>query len=191
MSKKDYIIPECFVETAMAKILLNVGDVNHQSGCNEVSRCMQKKFKDEFAVGMIDADKKQHTYSITACKICESEHLCVKKASEKSHYFILVKPAMEKFILDICQTGTSLKDLNLPDNLDGLKKITKDSKATQKNCQTLNQLFKTKCKENAEMMALKDLLAYLDNNKYNVSNEEICNIFSTHNVLIANGKSGC
>lgn len=58
------ILPECFVDTNIVNTFLKMEglytDANHCHGCNKVGNMMQQNLKDEFALGIIDNDKKQH-----------------------------------------------------------------------------------------------------------------------------------
>jgi len=172
MKKCDFVIPECFVETAMAQSFLNC-DVNHQKGCNQVSRVMQIKYENDFAIGMIDNDKRHSTYVKEAKEICHSSHVIIKKLQDKPHYFVVINPAMEKFMIDVSSNGLSLKGYNLPIDLEGLKSITKDSKGMMFNAD-IRRFFADKSnEENSEMHSLKKLLCYLCENKYNVKIEEV------------------
>lgn len=50
-------MPECYIDSTLVKNLLN-SDVNHKHNCNEVAKEMEKgKYKDTFAVGVIDNEK--------------------------------------------------------------------------------------------------------------------------------------
>ena len=48
------IIPECYVDTCLTETITACFDqFNHQKGCGTVSRVLQNKFKDGFAVGIV------------------------------------------------------------------------------------------------------------------------------------------
>lgn len=58
-----YIIPECYVDTNLLETLVPTAKgYNHQKGCNNVVRIMQNKLTNEFAVGIVDKDKRQVRY---------------------------------------------------------------------------------------------------------------------------------
>ena len=60
--KYNEIMPECFIDTTLVGSLLNA-KVSHKHSCNEVAREMEKgRFKDAFAVGIIDNDKRKISY---------------------------------------------------------------------------------------------------------------------------------
>ena len=57
------IIPECYVDTNLIETIVpTVKGYNHQKGAGTVTRLMQSKLKDKFAVGIVDKDKKQCRY---------------------------------------------------------------------------------------------------------------------------------
>jgi len=170
MKKIDEIMPECHVETLMASVLLDAYP-SHHKGCGSVSHTMGRKFQNRFAVGIIDNDKKQATYSKDAAIISQTQHLIVKKVSNKPHYFILVNPAMERFILEICNSGHSMSDYNLPSDLEQFKRLTKSS-TIEKNYD-LKKLFRDKSIENEELKSLKAVLIYLCDNPYTATEERI------------------
>ena len=54
--KHNYIMPECYIDTTLVSSLLD-SNVSHKHSCNEVAKEMEKgKYKDAFAVGIIDND---------------------------------------------------------------------------------------------------------------------------------------
>ena len=58
------IIPECFVDTCLINVLLQIdkGSVNHGKGNSTVANKMKTLFHDKFAVGIIDRDKREIEY---------------------------------------------------------------------------------------------------------------------------------
>ncbi len=65
MEKLFNVIPECYIDTNLIEFLLNA-KVNHQHSCNNVIKALNDK-KDEFAIGIIDNDKRKVAY-INDCK---------------------------------------------------------------------------------------------------------------------------
>ncbi len=113
-------IPECYVDTNLVETLLSLHKhftkgVNHQMGCNGVDNAIKGKFEYSFAVGIIDADKRQPRYLDEFDRIAGSEHLALYKHNSKHHYIMRVSPAMDGFILacaeevkvDMCEYGLS------------------------------------------------------------------------------------
>ena len=60
MEKLFNVIPECYIDTNLIEFLLNA-KVNHQHSCNNVIKALNDK-KDEFAIGIIDNDKRKVAY---------------------------------------------------------------------------------------------------------------------------------
>jgi hypothetical protein len=50
------IIPECYIDTQVAKIILNA-KLNHQMGCSQVANKLSRGFSNSIALGIIDEDK--------------------------------------------------------------------------------------------------------------------------------------
>ena len=122
--KDLYFVPECYVDTNLVESLLETDGVNHQKGCNTVINTMKGKvLNDGFAVGVIDSDKRQPSYVKEFVEIAKSEHLSLMKHNTKSHYLVMIKPAMDQFILDCAEAqNISMSDYNLVSDLEGFKK---------------------------------------------------------------------
>jgi len=60
------ILPECFVDTNVVNSLLSLpanASANHCHSCNKVGDAMSRgRIADQFALGVIDNDKRQHGY---------------------------------------------------------------------------------------------------------------------------------
>ncbi|WP_300796609.1 hypothetical protein [uncultured Bacteroides sp.] len=167
MSIAHDILPECFVDTNIVNTFLTMEgiyvDANHCHGCNKVGSMMQK-LKDEFALGVIDNDKKQHSYNSQFYSLGKTEHLELLKHSSKHHYLIRVSPAMDGFILEVAERQKiDMSDYDLPDKLKDFTEITKDAKA--KDSKNLKRLFKDMAGDD-EMKILKKILGYIYKNKY-------------------------
>ena len=173
--KYNNIMPECYIDTTLVESLLDA-DVNHKHNCNEVAKEMQKgKYKNEFAVGIIDNDKRKLSYIEDGfVKIGQTENLTFLKHRNKHQYIIKVgkeHKAMETFIkANVDALGMKMEDFGLPSDLDKLIEQTKDSVSTQKDPRIL-KLCKT-MRQSPEVAKLQDILAYLAANKYNVDIDE-------------------
>ena len=97
--KDLYIIPECYIDTCLVESLLETEGVNHQKGCNVVTGVMDSKYADKFAVGIIDDDKKKPSYVNEFYNLATTDFLVLLKHLTRPHYLIMVKPAMDGFIL--------------------------------------------------------------------------------------------
>ena len=173
--KYNEIMPECFIETTLVASLLDA-KVSHKHSCNEVAREMEKgKYKDAFAVGIIDNDKRKLSYIESFDEIGRTENLTLLKHKDKHHYVIKVgknHKAMETFIkANVAAIGMKMEDFDLPSDLAELIEQTKDSVSTQKDPRILKL-----CKamhHSPEVAKFQDVLAYLAANKYNVDIDEL------------------
>ena len=171
--KYNEIMPECFIDTTLVSSLLDA-KVSHKHSCNEVAREMEKgKFKDAFAVGIIDNDKRKIPYIEGFEVIGRTDQLTFLR--HNNQYVIKVgkeHKAMESFIkANVDAIGMKMEDFDLPSDLDELIGITKDSVSTQKDPRIL-KLCKT-LRQSPEVAKLQDVLAYLAANKYDVDIEAL------------------
>lgn len=121
-----HIIPECNADTNLVQTLLRIKGVNHQHSCGQVTNEMQKRFKDDFAVGVIDQDKDESNYSNECEVIASSNELSVCRHPDSNHYLIKIHNILESFII-ACATevGVDLSSLGLPFQKEALMKRTK------------------------------------------------------------------
>ena len=180
MMTNDYlcIIPECYVDTNLVQSIMRVEGTNHQKSCGQVTNQMQNKFKDKFAVGIVDKDKKQSTYSNESIPIASSNELTLCKHPQSHHYLVKINHVMESFILNSAkEVNLDLIKAGFPDSLEGLKKVTKHANA--KNNVALTKLFKI-VSTSTEMTLLADTLNYLHKKQYCANDDEIKQIFIKH-----------
>lgn len=160
-----YIIPECYVDTNLLETLVPaVKGYNHQKGCNNVVKVMKEKFTNEFAVGIVDKDKRQIGYVNEFEEVAHTDSLFFYKHPEKAHYLIMISPAMDGFILK------SAKEKNIEMEKYGfasdLKSFTKQTKlVTSKEDSTFKNLFQ-ELKKADEVKVLKNVLKYLKDSKF-------------------------
>lgn len=177
MEKKDWhIVPECYIDTNLAEYLLNSHGVNHQKGCNAVAKKMtESNLKDQFSIGIIDNDKRQHSYVSEFTEIAHTKHITLLKHKSRPHYFVRISPAMDQFILDCAaEQGVNLQDYGLPSELAEFTKITKDVNA--KNDYRFKSLFGAI--ENAkEMSMLCSVLNYLNDEQYKCDAADLQKLF--------------
>ena len=126
------IIPECFVDTCLINILLEIRNdsVNHGKGNSSVANKMKTTFGDKFAVGIIDGDKREIEYikefeltnQILKGKILLYNHPI------KHHYFIQLCPESEDLICNVSrELGIDMeKEYELPNTAKGLSKLSKN-----------------------------------------------------------------
>ncbi len=174
----DFIIPECYIDTNLVETLVCHGGCNHQKGCNQVAKIMQEKYADRFAVGMIDADKRQPSYLNDFNQIASSHHLDLLRHSDRPHYVIRVQPAADGFILACVQ------EAQIEMSEYGLSPVLKEFTSQTKNVMSnkdprFKRLFKA-LKNTGEIMLLQSLLDYFVNKTYNSSDSELATIFKTY-----------
>ncbi|KAA6341938.1 hypothetical protein EZS27_010294 [termite gut metagenome] len=172
MDNKDFcIIPECYIDTNLIETLLSIKRCNHQKGCNNVVKIMKGKLKGDFAVGIVDNDKKKIQYVEEFEEICKTDSLCLYKHPDKPHYLIMISPAVDAFILKkSCKAGVRPEDFKLSPNLDDFKRQTKQ--VTSKEDTHFKQLFK-QIKDAPEMKVLKEWVNYLKTNRHNSNPDEL------------------
>lgn len=176
MEKLLNVIPECYVDTHLTCVLLGVNGVNHNKGCNQVCSTMKKKFNDKFAIGIIDDDKRKHTYVNEFKEIASSRHIVLLKHPSKSHYLILIRHAVEDFILScVEELKIDMSKYGLPSDMEGLKIVTKNEQSSHDP--RFNKLFRDLCKA-SELTALSKVLVYLNDKKYNSDVETLKGYFS-------------
>lgn len=177
MEKKDFhIVPECYIDTNLAEYLLNSHGVNHQKGCNAVAKkMMESNLKDQFSIGIIDNDKRQHSYVSEFTEISHTQHITLLKHKERPHYFVRINPAMDQFILDCAkEQGVNLKDYGLPSELEEFTKETKDVNA--KSDFRFKSLFAA-LEDHKEIKKLRSVLIYLNENQYKSDIAKLQKIF--------------
>ena len=178
--KYNEIMPECFIDTTLVGSLLDA-KVNHKHSCNEVAREMEKgKYKDSFAVGIIDNDKRKISYIENFEEIGRTDNLTFLKHKDKHQYVIKVgkeHKAMETFIkANVDAIGMKMEDFDLPSDLAELIEQTKDSVSTQKDPRIL-KLCRS-LRQSPEVDKLQDVLTYLADKKYSVDIEVLRSIIN-------------
>ena len=141
--KQMNVFPECNVDTNFVGYILG-GFVKHKSTCNEVTKAINNS--QEFAVGIIDADKRMATldsgFKQYEIEIVDGKHRHVAMFihNDGKRFVFTVKPAMDKFILDAAkEVGVDIKSVGFPSSLDEFKKYTKRIQAA--NDPQLRNLF--------------------------------------------------
>lgn len=176
-----HIVPECFVDTNLVQILMQIKGVNHQNSCGQVTNVLKNKFKDKFAIGIVDNDNLQSNYSNACVEIAHSEEITLCKHPDNQHYLIKINHIMERFILNSAEdANVDLKEFNIPDNLEGLKNITKS-----KDCLDNHDLRRAIKAVNGanEMRLLAEVLNYLQSKKYSSDGNELIEIFKAHGFM--------
>lgn len=158
------IISECYADTCLIETIISIQHCNHQKSCNKVSSTMQIKFKDRFAVGIIDKDKRQISYLNEFDLIGSKASLFFYKHTMHPHYIIQLSPAVEGFILESArEKNIKLSDYGFPETLGELTRITKQK--SSKKDPDLKKLI-TDLKDATGIKLLTDLLEYLVPHRY-------------------------
>jgi len=174
------IIPECYVDTCLTETITSCfNQFNHQKGCGTVIKKMKDVFKDSFAVGIIDKDKREEPYLQEFNLVSSKDSLFLYKHKDKHHYIIQISPAIEKFFLKAAtEKGIDITKYGLPADLKSLTKITKQiSDKNESAFNTFKQLFRD-ISDTSEFQRLAALIKYLGNNTYNVDMEKLRKIVS-------------
>jgi hypothetical protein len=174
----DYVLPECFLDTNLMETLLPPQkSYNHQTGCNNVIRLMQKKFIGKFALGILDMDKDSPD-KLQAKKfdfINEMHSVRLYKHQLENHYLIL-HPNIEKWLINEAkQVNLSLEYYQLSSDFEELKKLAKP--ATSKNNPRFKAVFEKLKEQNANgITQLFNWAAYLMNNADQIDETLLKNI---------------
>ena len=176
-----HIVPECYVDTNLVQILMQIKGVNHQNSCGQVTNVIKNRFKDKFAMGIVDNDNLQSNYSNACVEIAHSDDIILCKHPENQPYVIKINHVMERFILNSAKdANVDLKEFDIPDDLEGLKNITKSKNCLENN--DLRRAIKAVSSSN-EMQLLTEVLKYLQTNKYNSNSDELIDIFKAHGFM--------
>ncbi len=121
------ILPECFADTEMIKII-GFKRANHCPSIGAVANKMKKNYKNRLAIGIVDRDKPGTipSYFNNFEVIGDFEGFQVKNLPHTKHYLIVIEPALEQWIIDTAFTlDIPLKRYGF-DTLKKLKRITKN-----------------------------------------------------------------
>ncbi len=165
-----FIIPECFIDTRLTQFLLQKR-VNHQHSCNNVVKVMCTKYKDDFAVGIIDDDKHGVSYLQEFYLEGQTKHLKFYTHNQKKHFIITVFPAMDGFIMDCAQEMRQpLASFGLPANLKDFTHLTKDEGILKDG--RITKLLSV-IQNHDEIVVLSKVLTYLMQSRYDATSEVI------------------
>lgn len=139
-----HIVPECYFDTVLVKAILKTKKVNHQKGCNNVEKTVKKL--NDFAVGVVDKDKKDLIYLREECiEEIKTNNLTLWKHKTKQHYFIQLVPAIESWIIKVAaESELNLEEIGLPKDAKNLRRVTKSQFVNE------NETLKILCKRIVE-----------------------------------------
>jgi hypothetical protein len=128
------LVPECFAETELVKVVFedlvhdNRNILNHGEGIHQVSKILRHPdVKDYLNIGFIDNDKRNTPLYFDEFAILEETPLVdFKKHPSTNDYILIVKPAIERFILSqLEEIDKHPSNYGLPDNFKEFKKKLK------------------------------------------------------------------
>lgn len=170
------ILPECYVDTNVVQTLLKQKGANHQKSCSMVLKIIREKFTDQFAVGIIDSDKKEpKSLNDYTELIASNEELTLLKNPKADHYILQVNHVMENFLL-VCanEVGYDMSIIGIENSLKGLKTVTK-KRDSQEN-PLITKLVKS-LQDSMNMDIMKNVLNYLINHPYDADKAELKKMF--------------
>ncbi len=173
MQRENIVVPECYVDTNLMNVLVGKA-CNHKKGCTNVCKVLDEKLQDQFAIAIIDKDKREPASVQNYEPIAQNQCLMVSKHRERPHYLIHICPAIEEFILvAAAELNVSLAEYGLPTDRNQLKQKTKT--VTAKEDEKFARLFKD-LRPASNIRCLDELLQYLLSNRYRVNNDAIVSI---------------
>lgn len=171
MARQVNIFPECNVDTNLVGFIIG-GKVKHKECCNEVVKALNKS--DEFAIGIIDDDKKQATLDGGFIKHefispYKKQHISFYLHNDGKRYLFKVHKAMDEFVLDAAkEMKVNMSEFGYSDIPSEFRRVTKTQDASVNP--KLRNLF-DQIKDYPEMVAFRNTLKYLINQKYNADTE--------------------
>ncbi len=170
----NHIIPECYLDTMLTECLVQPNNsqngYNHQKGCSTVTKVMCSHFSDNFAVGVLDNDKRQTPYLNELSLVVEKSGLQLYKHPSKYHYLIL-HPPLEQWILDEANAfDINLSNYDLPSERKALQNQAKTTKS--KYDPRFNNLFRD-LKSSESFDRLANWLSYLKQHPYDACPEHL------------------
>lgn len=162
------ILPECQIDTVLVETIVPpTTRYNHQSGCQSVATAMQNNYSDDFALGIIDRDKKKIIYlNEFVLEIEVTGEIILWKHPAKHHYIIQICPAIESWILKrSVEMQLDLSAFNLPQDLKELCAITKTI-VSQKDARFRALFNAMKSSDNEVMSTLINWISHLKEKKF-------------------------
>lgn len=175
------VISECYIDTNLLETVVppeRIGKYygyNHKHSCNKIVDEMMGKLKDNFAVGIVDQDRRPLSrtseFELLAC----NQDLKLYKHKERNHYLIF-HPPIEQWLLDEADiVGISLASYSLPITLKGLINETKNE--FSKKDERFKRLFRDLIRQNAlGITMLANWTKYLKEHPFNADKLELINL---------------
>jgi hypothetical protein len=173
----SHFVPECYFDTVLTKALLQTPKrLLHLHGCNNVvNELVSKSLKDDFAVAIIDRDKREPDY-LKSCKSLFNGHKLVLW-NYKLHFLIQLNPPLEKWIIEILdENGLAIEDFGYPREYKKLKRLIKndiDTEGDERLNNLVDAIIKTDC---TTIKKIKSILLYLKEINYQADINELKNV---------------
>jgi hypothetical protein len=176
-------MPECYLDTNLIEAIVppeRIGSTrgyNHKRSCNKVIGEMLGKLKDDFALGIVDKDKRPLSRTSGFLLLTEKHELKLYKHPQKNHYLIFHPPIEQWILNEANEVGIALNDAryNLPTTLKGLIDLSKSE--SSKYNDKFNRLFRDLKKQNAiGINLLADWIEYLKSNPYSADSATLQNL---------------
>ena len=171
MARQENLFPECNVDTNLVGHIIG-GKVKHKGCCNEVAKALNNT--DAFAIGIVDEDKRQATFDAGFVKYefqspYKKQHITFYPHTDGKRYLFKVYKAMDEFVLDAAKAlKVDMSAFGYSNQLEEFKRITKTQDASENP--KLRQLF-DHIKDYPELVAFRNTLKYLVNQKYDADPE--------------------
>jgi hypothetical protein len=167
-----HIIPECYLDTNLLETIVppqkfkGSEGYNHQHTCNDVVKLIRMRLNDNFAVGIVDKDKRKLEHTDDFNLLVSKQNLELHVRTHKNHYLIFHRP-IEQWLLDEAALyGISLASHHLPATLKELIKISK--RESSKSDQRFKDLFRAlKAEKTSGISLLAKWIEHLMANPYN------------------------
>lgn len=177
------VMPECYLDTNLVETIVppermgSTQGYNHKRSCNKVVDEMMGKLKDNFALGIVDSDKRPLSRIAEFILLIEKQGVKLYKHPQKNHYLIF-HPPIEQWLLDEAkQVGITLDDeaYSLPTTLKGLMDESKHE--FSKKDPRFKNLFRDLKKQNAiGINLMANWIEYLKSNPYNADRTMLQNL---------------
>jgi len=155
------LVSECFAETEMIKILLDLKKVNHKHGKSNVANTLRTNLRNNKAIGIVDEDRNkgnQPKYFSEFTRILISHDcLLIKQHHTLEHYLIIIQPEIEYWLLNAArESNIDPLDFNLPYDL-RIRDITK-SNTLHTNNDFRNFIKKLISEKSSSLLTLKNFI---------------------------------
>lgn len=92
------ILPECYADTLLVEML--GFEPNHKLGIGEVKNALAKIFKNSWAVGIVDNDKKKPTDFVEYNLVAEKDGIKRCEKANSKHTLLVISPAFEDWVFE-------------------------------------------------------------------------------------------